>query len=102
RIGVQDAIGVAHNSDMAFPEQEIAAAQGPLFRSVKRLANSGLLHVAVARTGDAGGMQRHLHETRTIDAKAALAAPEIGRAHEALGNGDEVGLVLVAAAEVPP
>ena len=56
--GVDDGCGVARDRDMAFPEQEIAAPQIVPFASVERAAERGLLHVAIAQGGDAGGMKR--------------------------------------------
>ena len=57
-----------------------------------------LLHVAVARAADAGGVQRDLHQAGAIDAEAALAAPEIGRADEAFGDRDEIGFAMASIA----
>ena len=36
------------------------------------------------------GVQRDLHQPRAIDAEAALAAPQIGRADESFGHRDEI------------
>src|SRR5579871_3574702 len=79
-VGMHERVGVAHDRDMAFPEDEIAALQVPCLVRIERAAELGLLHVAVARAGSAGGLQRKLHQARAVDAEAALAAPKIGRA----------------------
>jgi uncharacterized protein YerC len=40
-------------------------------------------------------VKRDLHQSRTIEAKRGLAAPQIGRAEKALGHGDEIRLVFI-------
>ena len=54
-------------------------------------AELGLLHVAVARAVEARHLHGHLHQARAVEAQAGLAAPQVGRADETLGDGDEVG-----------
>src|SRR5262249_33957538 len=60
-VGVNERGHVAHDGDVAAPKQKISASQlrgaGGEF-AAERL----LLHVAVARAGDAAGGQRDLHE----------------------------------------
>ena len=60
------------------------------------------MHVAVARAAGAGRVQRDLDQAGTIDSKTALAAPQIGRADEALGHRDEIIGKAVDAAEMLP
>jgi hypothetical protein len=60
---------------------------------IRAMASITGLHVAVARAGDAAGRQGHLHEAGAIEAQAGLAAPQIGRADKALGDGNEIGLI---------
>ena len=76
---------------MAFPEHKIAAAR---LRDVDRLAERGFLHVAVARAGDAAGVERNLHEAGAIEPEIGLAAPQIRDPEEAFGDRDEVLLAL--------
>ncbi len=82
---------------MAFPEDEIAALNSCelVGAAADRRAERGLLHVAVARTGDAAGGERKLHQAGTIEAERGLAAPQIWRADKALGDRDEIGLILL-------
>ena len=101
RIGVHDGVGIAHDRDMAFPEDQVAALQVLHFRCAQRSAEAVLLHVAVARAAGAGGVQRHLDEAGAIDAEAALAAPEIGRAGKSFGDRHEIILHDVEAADMP-
>src|ERR1051325_5816471 len=75
---------------MGRPENEIAAPQR---LGVDGCAERLLLHVAVARAGNAAGVQRDLHEPRTIETVIRLAAPEIGRAQKALRHRDEIALL---------
>ena len=96
-VGMNDGVGVAHDRDMAFPEDQIAALQFLRFRRVQRPAEAVLLHVAVARAAGAGGIQRDLDQAGAIDSKAALAAPQIGRADKTFGHRDEIVLILVDA-----
>src|SRR3981081_2157268 len=77
RIGVNDAVGSAHDGAVAFPENQIAALQSFGFRRIQYPAEPILLHVAVARTAGARGVQRYLDQPGTIDPKTALAAPQI-------------------------
>src|SRR5664280_3400739 len=66
RVGVNDAVGIPHNSYMAFPEHQIAALQFAGFRQPQYSAEAILLHVAVARAAGARGVQRYLDEAGTI------------------------------------
>ena len=59
-----------------------------------------LLHVAVARAGDAAGAERDLHQAGAVDAVAGLAAPQIGRAEEALRHRDEILLDMIERRQV--
>ena len=45
-------------------------------------------------------VERDLHEARAIEAEAGLAAPQIRRADEALGDRDEIGFELVERREM--
>ena len=69
-IGVQQSRRVAHDADMAFPEQEIAA---PRLIERNPFAQIALLHVGVARTRNAAGVEPKLHQSRAVDAEAGLA-----------------------------
>ena len=80
-IGVQKRLGVARDGDMALPENQIAA---PQVAERRRFAEREFLHVAVARAGDAGGLQRNLDQARAIEPERRLAAPQIGRAEKSL------------------
>ena len=91
RIGVNEIRAVAHDRDMPLPEDKIAAAR---LRDVDRLAERGFLHVAVARAGDAAGVERNLHEAGAIEPEIGLAAPQIRDPEEAFGDRDEVLLAL--------
>ena len=97
RIGVQQRRAIAHDRDMALPEDQIAAARCSI---VDRRAERLLLHVAVARAGDAAGLQRDLHQAGAVDAVVGLAAPEIGRAEETFRDRDEVLLDMIERREV--
>src|SRR6266850_2752255 len=100
RVGVDDGVGVAHDGDMAFPEHQIAAPQFLRFRRIQCPAKAVLLHVAVARAAYACGVQRDLHQPGAVDAKTALAAPQIWRAGELFGHRDEIVHVAVDAADM--
>ena len=58
-----------------------------------RLAHSFLLHVAVARARDAASCEGDLHEPGTVKPEAGLAAPEIWRTDEALGDHNEIHFI---------
>jgi hypothetical protein len=45
----------------------------------ERASQGQLLHIGVAWTGDAAGVERELHQSRTVDAEAGLPAPQVGR-----------------------
>ena len=102
RVGVNDGVGIARDRDMAFPEDQVAALQSPGFRRVQHPAEAVVLHVAVARAAGAGGVQRYLHQAGAIDAKTALAAPQIGRADKTLGDRDEILRHRIDAADMLP
>src|SRR5438552_18149588 len=53
-ICVDQGFGIAGDSDMTLPEQQIAAAQT---RQRRQLSDGQFLHVAVARTREAGGLE---------------------------------------------
>src|SRR5262245_48891088 len=92
---------ILDDGDMAVPEYEIAAPKlGRIERRRERLAQRRLLHVAVARAGHAAGGERNLEEARAVEAETGLAAPKIGRAHEAFGNFDEIALGAVERGEM--
>src|SRR6266849_1182592 len=100
RIGVNDGVGIPCDRDMALPENQVAALQLPGLGRRQHPAETVLLHVAVTRTAGACGVQRYLDQAGTIDAKTALAAPQIGRAGEALGDRDEIARVTVDGADM--
>ena len=74
---------------MALPEDEIAAAKRGLW--IDDAAEFLRLHVGIAGGSVARGLERELHEPRTVGADRGAAAPKIGRADERLGHGDEIG-----------
>src|SRR5690348_18347941 len=86
---MNERIVVARNSDMAFPEHQVAKLQS---LEACRRAKRPLLHVAVARAGEAGCRKRHLHQSGAVDAEAGLAAPEIRHTDKTLGDLDEIRL----------
>src|SRR5579863_970356 len=96
-VGVNEGGGIARDRDMALPENQVAALQLSGLRRIQRAAEAVLLHVAVARAAGAGGIQGDLHQPGAIDAEAALAAPQIGRAGELFGDRDEIALIAVEA-----
>ena len=90
-IGMHEHDAIGHDADVAFPEHKIAAQEAFIdLGNWYRNAEFCLLHVAVARRGDTGRVERHLHEARTIYANARASAPKIGDADKALGNLDEI------------
>src|SRR6185437_4790784 len=89
-IGVDERRAVTGDRDVALPEHQIAAAQ---FGKGRWLAELAFLHVAVARAWDARCLQCHLHQRRAVEAQRRLAAPEIRRAEELLGDRDEIALL---------
>ena len=92
-IGVHERCASSRTiADMALPEHQVAAPQvGMPGIPATAVPSACFLHVAVARAGDAAGRQRQLHQAGAVEAEAGLAAPQIGRADEALGDGDEIG-----------
>ena len=83
---------------MALPEHQIAAPQArdvdaaigvPSARSCMSLSRGQAMPQAV---------ERDLHEAGAVEAEAGLAAPQIGRAEEALGDRDEIRLDMRRAA----
>ena len=62
---------------MAGPEQQIAAPDRV------GLGEGRHLHVTVAGAGDGTGQKRGLRQPRTVDAPAAVAAPQVRRAKQA-------------------
>ena len=95
-IGVDHRFGIDHQRDMAFPEQQVVA----LVVTFDRPAHGALLLVTVTRAGDAAGQQRRLHEARTIDPPAAVAAPKVGCAEEQRRDLRGVGLVPIDGGKV--
>ena len=68
--------------------------------SATGLPSDKLLHVAVARAGNARRLQRDLHEAGTIEPERGLAAPQIGRIEKHLGDGDEIACARLDRREV--
>src|SRR5215813_11731107 len=93
-IGVNERGRVAHDGHVALPEHEIAPPQlGGRDRELA--AERLLLHGAVARAGNSARAERDLQEARTVEAERRLAAPQIGRSQEALGDRDEIAFMAV-------
>src|SRR5262249_3291982 len=93
-IGVNERCLLAHDGDVTLPEYEIASPQfGGRDRELS--AERVLLHGAVARAGNAARAERDLQEARAVEAERRLAAPQIGRAQEALGDRDEIAFFAV-------
>src|SRR5262249_24474065 len=78
-----------------------AARQPRKARAQGKLRAERRLHVAVARAGDAAGVERELYEPRAVDAEAGFPAPEIGHAEERLGNGDEIRRAAAERGQMP-
>ena len=68
-IGVHDGVAIPHDRDVTFPEDQIAPLQLLHLGRTQCPAETVLLHVAVARTAGAGGVERDLNEARAIDAE---------------------------------
>src|SRR5215831_9552734 len=82
-IGVNERCRIAYDGDVPLPEHEIAPPQlGGRDRELS--AERLFLHGAVARAGNAARAERDLQQARTVEAERRLAAPQIGRAQEAL------------------
>src|SRR5689334_12269565 len=76
-IGVQEAQAVAHDGDVAVPENEVTTSGLRGGEAAQDWRSQRLfLHVAVAWTGNSAGGERDLHQTRAIDAERRLAAPQ--------------------------
>src|SRR6185437_5653412 len=88
RVGMQKPFGVEHDADMARPEHDVAA---PAWVDRAFPAKRILLHVGVARCGDARAGERSLHQPRTIHSGMGLAAPDIRRADKAFRRFHPVG-----------
>src|SRR4029077_7655028 len=99
-VGVNERYAVAHDGDMAFPEDEVAAPQKPLPGLEDRRAERGFLHVAIARADAARGGERDLDEARAIETERGLAAPQIRHAEKALRHGDEIRLDAIERREM--
>ena len=97
-VRVHERGGVAHDADMPLPEHEIAAPERLV--GGDRLAERGLLHVAVARRGDAGRVKPRLDQARAVDPFRRPAAPKIGRFEKALGDRDMVRLARAGLREM--
>src|SRR6185437_4941143 len=82
---------------MAFPEHQIAA---PQLAKRRQFSERYFLHVAVARAGVAGRLQRDLHQSGAVDAERCLAAPQIGRVEKFLGDRDEIRLPRLERSEM--
>ena len=85
-----------NSTDMPLPEDQVAAPQLVKHFDVVRQADFGRLHIAVTRAEMTGRHHRDLHQARTVHAEAGLAAPQIGRADEALGDADEIAGAVIA------
>src|SRR5439155_23424096 len=102
-IAMHDRCLIAHDGNVALPEQKIAAAQPRwIERRRHRRAERAFLHVAVARAGDTASRERNLNEAGAVEAKTRPAAPEIGHAEKFFGNGDEVRLVAIKRHNMAP
>src|SRR5699024_7293218 len=64
---VSDAALVDHYGDVAAPEDQVAAAKRRV--GLQRVAETGRLHVRIARTVMAARLARHLHQPGAIDAR---------------------------------
>lgn len=102
RIGVNHQHTVDHETNVTFPEDEIATRK-PFEIVIDRnaFAEFRLLHIGVARRDDARGEQRRLDEARAIEAYVRSSAPKIWRADESLGNLDEIARVASCDRRVP-
>lgn len=98
RIGVQDHAGGAHPGDMAAPEEQISTLLGYAFGQVG--SEGAFLQVAVAGAGVPACVKGELDKARTIDTSEGIAAPEVRRAEQGLGDSDRVGAGLVNGAQM--
>src|SRR3974390_3648695 len=74
---------------MASPENQVAT---PQFAERGGFAERELLHVAVTRTGNAGGLQRDRYQPGAIDTKRGLTTPQVRRMQKFLGDSNEIQL----------
>ena len=95
-VGMQQHDAVDHDTAMAGPIDEIAALQAvQIGRHSHGFADFGGGHVAVARTGEAGGFHGELHQARTIEPNPCAAAPQIRCLDQAFGDFDEFARVSI-------
>src|SRR5262249_43063326 len=74
-VGVNERGAVAHDGDVALPENEVAALQSTLPGVRDRRAECLLLHVAVARADTARGGERDLDEAPAIEPQRRPTRP---------------------------
>ena len=79
------------DADVPFPVDQIARTQFAETAAYVDLRAEARLHVAVAWTSIACGLESDLHEARAIESEIGAAAPEIGRADESACRADEIG-----------
>ena len=89
-IGVEQGFLVGHDSHMAFPENQIAAAQAIEIVDPQALAQLGFLHVGIARRENPAGFQRGLHKAGTIQPVRGFTAPIIGHIEKFFCHADKV------------
>ena len=92
RIRVQKRLAVHNPSDMPFPKQQISPPKRGILG--KRLAQRGLLHVAVPATSDPAGSAPRLHQTRAIYPEGRVPPPEVRRPEQSLRHSHRVVLRL--------
>src|SRR3954465_5733279 len=68
-VGVNDAVGIAHDSYVAVPENQIAQRWSAGLSGRQGCAETVLLHVAVARAVGARGVQCNLDKAGAIDSQ---------------------------------
>ena len=69
-VGMDQALAVNGQGDVAFPEQKISA-----FKVVLHHATCGFLQVCIGGQGNAAGQMGYLREARAIQPSALIATP---------------------------
>ena len=102
RIGVNDGVGIARDRDMAFPENQVAALQFARFRQPQILPSPSCCMSLSRGQPMPAAFSDDLDQAGAIDAEAALAAPQIGRADEAFGDCDKIVVETIEGADMLP
>ncbi len=88
---MQQMVGIGHDADMPFPEDEIASAQSVRRAPVRNvISGPGKLHVTVARQYHTHRLEGLLGQPGAIEPEALPSAPQIWRAEKTLCHHDRV------------